>query len=57
MQHVPLSHIPESMLSTSQVIRQVEALSLQHYEDDRRSRKIHVFVDLSNVAIGAQVGP
>jgi hypothetical protein len=49
--------IPASMHSTSQVIRQVEALSLQHYEGVRRSRKIHVFVDLSNVAIGAQVGP
>ena len=45
------------MLSTQHLIKQVEAISLQHFEDERRARKIHVFVDLSNVAIGAQVGP
>ena len=45
------------MLNTQQLIKQVEAISLQHFDDERRARKSHVFVDLSNVAIGAQVGP
>lgn len=41
------------MLSTAHAIRQ----SQQMYEQEMRGKKIHVFVDLSNVAIGAQVGP
>jgi hypothetical protein len=45
------------MLSSTDIVKQVEALSLKEYEEERRARKIHVFVDLSNVAIGAQVGP
>lgn len=49
----PDSGIPLAMLSTAHAIRQ----SQQMYEQEMRGKKIHVFVDLSNVAIGAQVGP
>jgi hypothetical protein len=45
------------MLSTAHQIRQAEMESRELYEQEMRSRKIHVFVDLSNVSIGAQVGP
>jgi hypothetical protein len=45
------------MVSSTDLIEQVQALSLQQYQEEQRARKIHVFVDLSNVAIGAQVGP
>jgi hypothetical protein len=47
---------PDSAPSSDETIQKIKALSLQEFEQEQRSRKIHVFVDLSNVAIGAQVG-
>jgi len=43
------------MLSTVDQVRQAQIESQQLYEQEMRARKIHVFVDLSNVSIGAQV--
>jgi hypothetical protein len=48
--------VPLGMLSTVDQIRRAESESRQLYEQEMRSRKVHVFVDLSNVSIGAQVG-
>ncbi len=43
------------MLSSAHQLHQAEIESQQLYEQEMKSRKIHVFVDLSNVAIGAQM--
>ena len=48
--------VPLAMLSTVDQIRRAESESKQLYEQEMRSKKVHVFVDLSNVSIGAQVG-
>jgi hypothetical protein len=49
--------IPLAMLSTVQQMHHAEEESRVLYEQEMRAKKIHVFVDLSNVSIGAQIGP
>lgn len=49
--------VPLAMLSTAHQIQQAQMESRALFEQEMRSKKIHVFVDLSNVSIGAQVGP
>jgi hypothetical protein len=49
--------VPLAMFSTAHQIQQAQMESRALFEQEMRSKKIHVFVDLSNVSIGAQVGP